>query len=167
MNDTARRFAIAAAALVLLAGLSAPAARAAEHRLEVHIQGEDHGGLDLSLDGTLAAALIGALAPAHLNCDDGDRDPQTIAMMRYLEAHPDGSYRTWKRGEEVSAVRHGNRVELHVVDRHGETVNVEVPWSLARCVLGYPTRLGAALLSEDGLRIRIDGQEGSVHITLH
>ncbi len=166
MNATTRRFMIAAAALVLPLGLLAPAARAADHRLEVHITGEDHGAINLSLDGTLAAAVIGALAPARIDCSH-DTDAETVAMMRYLEAHPDGRYQTWKHHEEVTAQRRGDQVALHVIDRHGETVDVELPWSLARCALGYPAGLGEALLSGDGLRINVDGDRGSVHITLH
>lgn len=149
----------------LLAALAGQAALAGSHRLRLEIRDRHDGGLDLSLDGPLATGLFALLlAPTHLECDR-DQAADTTAMMRYLDGHPEGStYTLWRHGEEVRAARRDGELILNVVSRHGDRVDVEVPWLLARCALGETTSLREVLRQGDGLKIRVDGRDGSVRI---
>jgi len=97
----------------------------------------DHGeDVHLTVNGGLLGTIVRAMAPIDIECDNND-DPKVRALYLTLERGGDGARGTvWDDDKQIDARRAGKFLEMKIRDEDGDTVDLTLPWSLARCVLG-------------------------------
>jgi hypothetical protein len=151
-------------AMAFLAALALPSAAAASDEGGVHVRIEDPsgGGLRLELDGNgwIAGVVRAALAEVEADCQ-GDLDRDTRRLLRELDREGEGARAELVEGDKwVQASRRAGQLVL-LVEEHGETARISVPWAFAACALGGRVDLGAAMAAGGGLDIDIEGDDGS------
>jgi len=148
-------------AALLAFPLSLPAAPASADSPTLRIDVEDDHGKDvhLTVNGGLLGSFIRAMAPIDIDCDNND-DPKVRALYLTLERGGEGTRGSiWDDDKQIDARRAGKFLEMRIRDEDGDIVDLKLPWSLARCVLG----------GEDLSRKEIDRamQAGSFSIQVH
>lgn len=151
-----------ALALAAVCSLLPALAAASDSRpnLRLHITSDDGDRVDIDLSVGWLASLLDW---ADVDCD-ADTDRDTRKMAQSLDRQGDGSRYEFvdDDGDVVVARRESGVLLLDTRDDDGEVAHVEIPWPLAECLfLGREPKegLGRALV-RDGLRIRVDGDDG-------
>jgi hypothetical protein len=159
-----------AATLLLFPLALAPApAAAGGPTLRVDIEDEDGEDVHLTVDGGLLGTFIRAMAPIDIDCDN-DHDPKVRALYLSLERGGDGSRGTvWDDETQIDARRTGKFLEMRIHDEDGDIVDLKLPWSLARCVLGGEDLSRKEIdraLSAGAFSIRVQDEDSNVHVSI-
>ena len=125
-----------AALLAFPLSLQAAPAAADSPTLRIDVD-SDHGkDVHLTVNGGLLGTIVRAMAPIDIDCDNSD-DPKVRALYLTLERGGDGARGSlWDNDKQIDARRAGEFLEMRIRDEDGDTVDLTLPWSLARCVLG-------------------------------
>jgi hypothetical protein len=130
----------------------------------------DHGkDVHLTLGGGLLGSFVRAFAPSEIDCDT-DNDPKVRALYLTLKRGGDGTRGSlWDDDKQIDARRTGKLLEMRIREEEGDTVDLTLPWSLARCVLGGEdlTRKEIARAIETGefsIQVRDEDSEVSISI---
>jgi hypothetical protein len=147
-------------ALALL--LAAPATHAGEH-------GKGKSLFDISLPLSFLSSLGGTMT---LSCDtDVDRD--TRDAMRVLERQGARARFEWTDDDSrIVATRNGERFKMRIHNDEGETVTLEMPWTVANCLFSGnsqgPRKMTVGNLQRDGgFSVKVDSDDADIHVTLH
>jgi hypothetical protein len=159
-----------AAAVLLFPLALAPAPAAADSpTLRVDIDNEDGEDVHLTINGGLLGTFIHAMAPIDIDCDD-DHDPKVRALYLSLERGGDGSRGTvWDDETQIDARRSGKFLEMRIHDEDGDVVDLKLPWSLARCVLGGEDLSRKEIdraLSAGAFSIHVQDEDSNVHVSI-
>jgi len=125
-------------AALLAFPLSLPAAPAAADSPTLRIDVDnDHGeDVHLTVNGGLLGTFIRAMAPIDIDCNE-DHDPKVRSLYLSLERGGDGTRGTvWDNDKQIDARRAGKFLVMKIREEDDDTVELTIPWSLARCVLG-------------------------------
>jgi hypothetical protein len=158
------------AALLVLPLAAAPApADASGPTIRVDVEAENGEDFHITLGGGLLGSFVRAFAPLDIECDD-DHDPKMRALYRSLDRGGDGARGTaWDDRKRIDAHRSGKLLVMRISEEDGETVDLTLPWSLARCVLGGEdlSRKEIARAVETGeFSIRVQDEDSKVHISV-
>ncbi len=131
----------------------------------------DHGkDVHLTVGGGLIGSFIRAFAPIDIDCDNNDDDPKVRALYLSLDRGGDGTRGTvWDDRKEIRAHRAGKLLEMTIREEDGDKVELTMPWSLARCVLGGEdlTRKEIDRAMETGeFSIHVQDEDSNVHISV-
>ncbi len=130
-----RRLLFAALLFVPFAAVPSPAA-AGDPTLRLDIQSDDGKDVHMTLGGGLLGSFVRALAPVDIDCHKDD-DPKVRALYLSLERGGDGTRGSlWDDRKQIDARRTGKFLEMKIREEDGDSVDLTLPWSLARCVLG-------------------------------
>ena len=151
--------------LVLLAA-GELAASDSPTRLQVKVDDERGGGVDLEI----AASWIGNLLDTlDIDCDSS-ADRETRRMAEHLDRAGDGGRYRFRDhdGDDVVALRKGGQLRIETTGDDGDRAVVEMPWRLAECfLLGREPEGGVGrLLKSDGFRLRIDAEDGDSQVVV-
>jgi hypothetical protein len=132
-----RPLALAASAFLLVSALAATPARAGAS-VKIDVRSEEGNRFNLSIGTGLVSGFVRAFAPMSIDCDeDRDDSPRVRELYLALEKAGEPSRGTLDDGDEFfDARRDRGMLHLTVTDDDGETATLEMPWNLARCVLG-------------------------------
>jgi hypothetical protein len=156
---------------LLALGTALPAAAAAgSPTLRIQVTEDDgEGGVDVTIGARFLAGLVGAFAPAHLDCD-GDHDPKLAALMERLTRDGEGSWAVLREdGDELRARRRDGLLDLDVFDSDGHDAHLVLPWPLAQCLFSggeVASRDIARALARGELRLEAHGDGDNVRITI-
>ena len=159
-------------AALLVFPLSLPAAPAAADSPTLRIDVDSDHGKDfhLTLNGGLLGSIVGAMAPIDIECDNND-DPKVRALYLTLERGGDGAQGTvWDDEKQIDARRAGKFLEMKIRDEDGDTVELTIPWSLARCVLGGEDLSRKEIdraMAAGSFSIHVQDEDSNVQISLH
>ena len=148
-----------AALLALPLAFSPAPASAGGPTIRVDVDTENGEDLHLTLGGGLLSSFIRAFAPVDIDCDNHDDDPKVRALYLTLESNGDGARSTvWDDRKRIDARRSGKNLEMRIHDEDGDTVDLTLPWSLARCVLGGEN------VSRQEITRAVDSGTFSIHV---
>ena len=120
--------------------------------------------------GGLLGSFVRAFAPIDIDCDGNDDDPKVRALYLSLDRGGDGARGTvWDDRKEIRAHRAGKLLEMTIREEDGDKVELTMPWSLARCVLGGEdlTRKEIDRAMETGeFSIHVQDEDSNVHISI-
>ncbi len=159
------------AALFVLPLAMAPAPATADGpTLRIDVD-SDHGkDVHMTFAGGLLGSIVEAMAPIQIDCDDDDRDPKMRALYLTLDRGGDGTRGSlWDDDKQIDARRSGKFLELQIREEGGDTVDLTLPWSLARCVLGGEDLSRKEIdraLEAGTFSIRVQDDDSNVHISL-
>ena len=109
------------------------------------------------------------MAPIDIECDNHD-DPKIRALYLTLERGGDGTRGSvWDDDKQIDARRAGKFLEMKIREEDGDTVELTLPWSLARCVLGgedLSHKEIARALDAGTFSIDVRDDDSNVHISL-
>ena len=159
-----------AALLAFPLSLQAAPAAAGDPTLRIDIDSEEGEDLHMTFGGGLLGGIVRAMAPIDIECDDPDDDPKMRALYLNLERGGDGARGSlWDDEKRIDARRAGKLLEMKIRDEDGDTVELTLPWSLARCVLGGEnlSRQEIDRAMEAGtFSIDVKDDDSNVHISL-
>ena len=125
-----------AALLAFPLSLQAAPATADSPTLRIDVDSDQGEDVHLTVNGGLLGTIVRAMAPIDIDCDNSD-DPKVRALYLTLERGGDGARGSlWDNDKQIDARRAGEFLEMRIRDEDGDTVDLTLPWSLARCVLG-------------------------------
>ncbi|MEO8275635.1 MAG: hypothetical protein ABI639_05405 [Thermoanaerobaculia bacterium] len=160
--------------LILSALLFAPSialprpASASGPTVRVDVDSDKGKDVHLRLEGGLLGHFLRAMAPVDIDCDGSD-DPKVRQLYLSLEHGGDGSRGTvWDERKRIDARRSGEFLVLAVGEEDGDKVDIKMPWSLARCVLGGEdlSRKEISSAMETGeFSIHVQDEDSNVHIS--
>jgi hypothetical protein len=160
---------LVAALLFTPFALQAAPAAADSPTLRIDIEDEDGDDVHLTLNGGLLGSFIRAMAPIDIDCDD-DHDPKVRALYLRLERGGDGSRGTvWDDDKQIDARRAGKFLEMKIRDEDGDTVDLTLPWSLARCVLGGESLSRKEIdraMAAGSFAIHVQDEDSNVHVSV-
>lgn len=118
-----------------LAAVPGPAA-AGDPTIRLDVKTDDGKDVHMTLGGGLLGSFVRSLGPIDIDCDNDD-DPKVRALYLTLERGGDGTRGSlWDDDKQIDARRSGKLLEMKIREEDGDTVDLTLPWSLARCVLG-------------------------------
>ncbi len=127
---------VAAVATVILPLLAPPVAA---ESLRIDVRSGDGDRVHLTVGTGLVSGLVRAFAPSSIDCDE-DRendDPKVRELFLALDRAGEPARGTLDQGDDYfDAKRENGKLFLKVTGDDGEVVNLTMPWTLARCVLG-------------------------------
>jgi hypothetical protein len=158
------------AALLLAPFALAPApAAAGTPTIRVDIDNKDGEDLHMTFGGGLLGTIVSAMAPIDIDCDD-DHDPKVRALYISLDKGGDGSRGSvWDDDKQIDARRAGKLLQMRIRDEDGDTVDLTLPWALARCVLGGEELSRKEIdraLSAGTFSIRVQDEDSNVHVSI-
>ena len=158
------------AALLSLPFAFAPAPAAADSpTLRIDVDNEKGEDFHMTFNGGLLGTIARAMAPIDIECDNDD-DPKVRELYLSLEHGGDGSQgKVWDEEKKIEARRHGKFLEMRIEDEDGETVDLTLPWSLARCVLGGEDLSRKEIdraLSAGSFSIHVQDDDSNVHVSI-
>jgi hypothetical protein len=121
-------------------------------------ESKDGQGVVVAVSEALARQLIEDTFGSELSCD-GELDAEFEAMLRTLDRQGRGARATISDDDSVvTARRRGRTVEFDVRDLEGGAkIQVVMPWSVAKCLLGETTTVGKEF---GDVRVTIEGKGG-------
>lgn len=163
-------------ALVLLTAVSAAPAEARRGgdrnpSLRVEIRDADGDRIRFAVSSEWLGGLIDG-TDLDFDCDGAD-DAGLARMMIELERAGEGA--AWRgvdeEGDPLHGRRHGGQLTFESRDRDGERAELEMPWPLARCLLGGREPEGGLrrALAQGDLEFRLvvrDGGGDQIRISL-
>lgn len=158
------------AALLSLPFAFAPAPALADSpTLRIDVD-NDHGkDVHLTVNGGLLGTIVEAMAPIDIDCDN-DHDPKVRALYLSLERGGDGARGTvWDDDKQIDARRAGQFLVMKIREEDDDTVELTIPWSLARCVLGGEdlSRKEIDRAMEAGsFSIHVQDENSNVHVSI-
>lgn len=158
-------------AALLAFPLSLPAAPAAADGPTLRIDVDsDHGeDVHVTVNGGLLGTIARAMAPIDIDCNE-DHDPKVRALYLSLERGGDGSRGTvWDDDKQIDARRAGKFLEMKIRDEDGDTVDLTLPWSLARCVLGGEDLSRKEIdraMAAGSFSIHVQDEDSNVHVSI-
>lgn len=158
------------AALLSLPFAFAPAPAAADSpTLRIDVD-NDHGeDVHLTVNGGLLGTFIRAMAPIDIDCDN-DHDPKVRALYLSLERGGDGSRGTvWDDDKQIDARRAGKFLVMKIREEDDDTVELTIPWSLARCVLGGESLSRKEIdraMAAGSFSIHVQDEDSNVHVSI-
>ncbi|MEO7974609.1 MAG: hypothetical protein ABIU84_13580 [Thermoanaerobaculia bacterium] len=164
------RLLLFAALLLSLLALGAAPAEADSPTIRVDID-NDHGeDVHLTVNGGLIGTFIRAMAPIDIDCDHDEDDPKVRALYLTLERGGDGTRGTvWDDDKQIDARRNGKFLEMKIHDEDGDTVDLTLPWSLARCVLGGEDLSRKEIdraMAAGSFSIHVRDEDSNVHVSI-
>ncbi len=159
------------AALLSLPFALAPAPAVADSpTLRIDVD-NDHGkDVHLTLNGGLLGTIVEAMAPIDIDCDN-DHDPKVRALYLSLERGGDGARGTvWDDDKQIDARRAGQFLVMKIREEDDETVELTIPWSLARCVLGGEDLSRKEIdraMAAGTFSIHVEDEDSNVNISLN
>jgi hypothetical protein len=158
-----------AALLAFPLSLQAAPAAAGSPTLRIDVD-SDHGeDVHLTLNGGLLGSFIRAMAPIDIDCDNSD-DPKVRALYLTLERGGDGTRGSiWDDDKQIDARRAGKFLEMKIHDEDGDTVDLTLPWSLARCILGGEDLSRKEIdraMAAGSFSIRVQDEDSNVHVSI-
>lgn len=164
------RHLLVTAFLTLPLALAPAPASADSPTLRIDIDSEEGEDLHMTFGGGLLGTIVEAMAPIDIECDDPDDDPKMRALYLNLVRGGDGARGSlWDDEKRIDARRAGRVLEMKIRDEDGDTVELTLPWSLARCVLGGEdlSRQEIARAMETGtFSIDVKDDDSNVRISL-
>lgn len=150
---------ILAALFALPFALTPSPASAGSPTIRVDVDNDQGKDVHLTLGGGLLGSFVRGLAPVDIDCDNHDDDPKVRALYLSLDRGGDGSRGTvWDDRKRIDAHRAGKFLELAIREEDGDSVDLTIPWSLARCVLGGED------LSHQEIARAMEAGEFSIHV---
>ncbi len=158
------------AALLSLPFAFAPTPAAADSpTLRIDVDSDDGEDVHLTFNGGLLGTIARAMVPIDIDCDN-DHDPKVRALYLSLERGGDGTSGTvWDDDQQIDARRAGKFLEMKIRDEDGETVELKLPWSLARCVLGGEDVSRKEIdraLAAGAFSIHVQDEDSNVHVSI-
>lgn len=151
-----------------LALLPVPAA-AGGSTLRIDVDNDDGKDLHLTFDGGLLDTVLGAMAPIDIDCDKSD-DPKVRALYLTLKRGGDGARGSVRDDDkQIDARRAGKFLEMKIREEDGDTVELTLPWSLARCVLGGEDLSRKEIdraLAAGKFSIHVQDEDSKVHVSI-
>ena len=152
---------------LILLSLAAPGAVFAGQKaqsLTVEIDGPEEEALSFSIAGDFVGRMIGGLLGKELVCN-ADLDADTMAMLRHLDRHGEGSRYTLEIEDQVvKARRRKGQLELTIHEDGHKEGAISMPWSIAACMMGDETALQTA--KGDGVLQLVVEDEGTLTIRI-
>ena len=165
--------AVLTTALLLGASLTVlPSAAEAGGKIRIDVDSDDGGGVHLALGTGLVSGLVRAFAPIAIDCDGNDDNPRVRELFLALDraGEPSRGTTTDTDGDRIDARRRHGKLLLTVTDEDGDVSRIEMPWKLARCVLGGESISGAELahaLESASFEVHVEDDDGSVHVAVN
>lgn len=158
------------AALLSLPFAFAPAPAAADSpTLRIDVDSDDGEDVHLTFNGGLLGTIARAMVPIDIDCDN-DHDPKVRALYLSLERGGDGTSGTVRDDDQqIDARRAGKFLEMKIRDEDGETVELKLPWSLARCVLGGEDVSRKEIdraMAAGSFSIHVQDEDSNVHVSI-
>ncbi len=158
------------AALLALPFALAPIPAAADSpTLRIDVEDEHGKDVHLTVNGGLLGTIVRAMAPIDIDCDN-DHDPKVRKLYLSLERGGDGSRGSvWDDDKQIDARRAGKFLEMRIRDEDGETVDLTLPWSLARCVLGGESLTRKEIdraMAAGSFSIHVQDDDSNVHVSI-
>lgn len=158
------------AALLSLPFALAPAPALADSpTLRIDVDSEDGEDVHLTVNGGLLGTFIRAMAPIDIDCDN-DHDPKVRKLYLALERGGDGSRGTvWDDDKQIDARRSGKFLVMKIREEDDETVELTLPWSLARCVLGGEDLSRKEIeraMAAGSFSIHVQDEDSNVHVSI-
>ena len=162
--------AFALSTTLLLGSTLAAAPAEAGGTLRIDVDSEDGDSLHLSLGTGLISGLVRAFAPVSLDCNGDNDNPRLRELFRELDRAGEPSRGTVDDGDDrFDARRRNGKLYLTVTDEEGQVSRIEMPWTLARCVLGGE-RISrgdlARALDEASFELKVEDGDGRVQIQI-
>jgi len=138
--------------------------------LRIDVESDDGEDLHMTFGGGLLGSIVKAMAPIDIECDDHDDDPKMRALFLTLDRGGDGARGSiWDDEKRIDARRTGKLLEMKIRDEDGDIVDLTLPWSLARCVLGGENLTRKEIdraMAAGTFSIRVQDDDSNVHISL-
>ena len=130
----------------------------------------DHGkDVHLTLNGGLLGSIVEALAPLDIDCNE-DHDPKVRSLYLALERGGDGARGTvWDDDKQIDARRAGKFLVMKIREEDDDTVELTIPWSLARCVLGGEDLSRKEIdraMAAGSFSIHVQDEDSNVHVSV-
>jgi len=158
-----------AALLALPLSLAPTPATAGGPTLRIDVD-NDHGkDVHMTLAGGLLSSIVEAMAPIDIDCDN-NHDPKVRALYLSLERGGDGTRGSlWDDDKQIDARRAGKFLEMKIREDDGDTVELTLPWSLARCILGGEDLSRQEIdraLAAGSFSIHVQDEDSNVHVSI-
>jgi len=161
---------LVAALLTLPFALAPVPALADSPTLRIDIDSEEGEDLHMTFGGGLLNGIVRAMTPIDIECDDHDDDPKMRSLYLTLDRGGDGTRGSiWDDEKRIDARRTGKLLEMKIRDEDGDIVDLTLPWSLARCVLGGENLTRKEIdraMAAGTFSIRVQDDDSNVHISL-
>ena len=122
------------------------------------------------MNGGLLGTIVEAMAPIDIDCDN-DHDPKVRALYLSLERGGDGARGTvWDDDKQIDARRAGQFLVMKIREEDDETVELTIPWSLARCILGGEDLSRKEIdraMAAGTFSIHVEDEDSNVNISLN
>ncbi|MEO8195477.1 MAG: hypothetical protein ABI689_02015 [Thermoanaerobaculia bacterium] len=158
-------------AALLFTPFALPAAPAAADSPTLRIDVDSEHGQDvhLTVNGGLLSTIARAMAPIDIDCDE-NHDPKVKALYLSLERGGDGTRGSvWDDDKQIDARRAGKFLEMRIRAEDGDTVDLTLPWSLARCVLGGESLSRKEIdraMAAGSFSIHVQDEDSNVHVSI-
>ena len=158
------------AALLSLPFALAPTPAAADGpTLRIDVDNDEGKDVHLTVNGGLLGTFIRAMAPIDIDCDN-DHDPKVRALYVALERGGDGARGTvWDDDKQIDARRAGKFLVMKIREEDDDTVELTIPWSLARCVLGGEDLSRKEIdraMAAGSFSIHVQDEDSNVHVSV-
>ena len=158
------------AALLSLPFALAPTPAAADSpTLRIDVDNDEGKDVHLTVNGGLLGTFIRAMAPIDIDCNE-DHDPKVRALYLSLERGGDGSRGTvWDDDKQIDARRAGKFLVMKIREEDDDTVELTIPWSLARCVLGGEDLSRKEIdraMAAGSFSMHVQDEDSNVHVSI-